>query len=176
MSKTVPITGTAVIPDPVPGPPGPAGPAGPPGPSSSPTTNLSVNQLDVYGRIVMHFDPTLVNGVARKPYTELQWEDDSTGLVMGQIVTHTVDTAGAVHNHMSFYTYEPAATNKRKHHFSLHWTGTGGVIQNDSVQIVDYHNDSLTQRYMFSPDGQCWLVAVDATGKLTTTKTAAPPQ
>jgi hypothetical protein len=203
MTKSVPITGTAVIPDPIPGPAGPAGPKGaagatgptgpkgatgatspaepqgkqrPQGPSSSPTTNLAVNQLDVYGRVVMHFDPTMVAGVAKKPYTELQWQDDSTGMVMGQIVTHTVDTNGQVHNHMSFYTYEPGATNSRKHHFSLHWTEDGAVIQNDSAQIVDYHNDSLSQRYMFSPDGQCWLVAVDATGKLTTTKTTAPAQ
>jgi hypothetical protein len=179
------------------GPQGKPGPAGPPGPSStaaiaaltarvakleaaqggSRTANFAVNQLDAYGRIVMHFDPTMVAGVAKKPYTELQWMDDSTGLVMGQIVTHTVDTNGNVHNHMSFYTEEQGQPNGRKHHLSLHWKdGAPSVVQFDSVDIVDYHNDSFTERYMFSPDGQCWLVAVDATGKLTTTKATAPAQ
>jgi len=165
-----------------PGPPGPAGPAGPAGSvAGSPTTNLSVNQLDVYGRIRLHFDPRLVNGKPKKPYTELQWVDDSTGLVMGQIVTHTVDDTGAVHNHMSFYTAEAGQPNGRKHHFSIHWHGDGTgaqgtVIQNDSVVIADYHNDTLTQRIEVSPNGQAWLVGVDNNGAWTATKTTLPPQ
>lgn len=188
---TVPITGTAEIPDPVPGPPGPQGdpgPAGPPGPqgpagggsvAGSPTTNLSVNQLDVYGRIRMHFDPR--GNPPKKPYTELQWVDDSTGLVMGQIVTHTLDSTGNVHNHMSFYTAEAGQPNGRKHHFSIHWQGDGTgaqgtVIQNDSVVIGDYHNDSLVQRIEVSPNGQAWLVGVANDGTRTAVKTTLPPQ
>ena len=165
-----------------PGPPGPAGPAGPAGSvAGSPTTNLSVNQLDVYGRVRLHFDPRLVNGKPKKPYTELQWIDDSTGLVMGQIVTHTVDDQGNVHNHMSLYTAEAGQPNGRKHHFSIHWHGDGTgaqgtVIQNDSVVIADYHNDTLTQRIEVSPNGQAWLVGVDNNGAWTATKTTLPPQ
>lgn len=127
----------------------------------------------------MHFDPR--GTPPKKPYTELQWMDDSTGLVMGQIVTHTLDTAGNVHNHMSFYTHEVGQPNIRKHHLSLHWvgdgTGPGGtIIQNDSAVEADYHNDSLMQRIWVSPDGQAWLVGIDAGGNFTKTKTTLPPQ
>ena len=140
--------------------------------------NLSVNQLEVYGRIRLHFDPRLVNGKPKKPYTELQWVDDSTGLVMSQIVAHTVDDAGVVHNHLSFYTHEAGQPNLRKHHLSLHWVGDGtdNVMQIDSVKVADYHNDTPVQRYEVSPNGQAWLIGVDNAGNRTAVKTTLPPQ
>lgn len=138
--------------------------------------NLVANQLDVYGRIVMHFDPR--GTPPKKPYTELQWMDDSTGLVMGQIVTHTVDTSGALHNHMSFYTHEVGQPNIRKHHLSLHWVGDGtdNVMQIDSVKVADYHNDTPVQRFEVSPNGQAWLIGVDNNGVRTAVKATLPPQ
>lgn len=183
MSTTVPINGSVDIPDSVAGPAGPAGatgpvgPAGPQGPAgssssggSSKTSNIDVNELNVYGRIKLHFDPT------KKPYTELQWVDDSTGIVMGQIVTHTLDSTGNTHDHMSFYTYEPGQPNSRKHHFSLSWKGGQHFYEQDSAIIADYHNDAPVHHLWTSPGGKTFEVSIDDTGKFTSKPATNPAQ
>lgn len=58
MTTQVPITGTATIPDPIPGPPGPPGPTGPPGPAAVVTPPFGASSLG-YWNCQFNFTPQI---------------------------------------------------------------------------------------------------------------------
>jgi hypothetical protein len=158
------------------GPQGEPGPQGPPGPGGSVNANPTVNTPTVTGRIKMVFDDEPADAPA-DPYTELQWVRKSDGRVIAQIVAHTLDNAGARHNHLSFYTYDPGETNDRRHVLNIGTAGpeNGGKanVKIDDASFIVLKSANLA--FQSQLDGRFWRIDVDADGRLVALPFDQPP-